>query len=297
VSRSRSLEIVLGAEVDQVREELGLLVSRILPLLLPDGQDAGGAAQQQDGPRSLNSWQRVARELAAALPRPDGRPGKPIDEAFLEGFLHQLALACFCVREGEIVWKNEVFMMVDLDDQSARHVLELMHGEPVAESGARGRLLRDFDAFKNWFLGPAPEPVFVVNAMCSVLPTCVDLDLEFVREAFDLERRIARIRSDHSASEEERTRRLHDWSCLVVMHGFNNALLHVIAALANNHFDQIERFLDHPARNSGFYTGLMPHYLVAVLHQKVRILNELRREDRERVGVNALIRGPIGCPT
>jgi hypothetical protein len=46
----------------------------------------------------------------------------------------------------------------------------------------------------------------------------------------------------------------------------------------NNQFDEIESFLNHPARIGG-YTGLMPHYLVAVLHQKVRVLKELQRED------------------
>ena len=64
------------------------------------------------------------------------------------------------------------------------------------------------------------------------------------------------------------------------MHGFNNALLHVIASLANNQFDQIESFLNHPAQE-GFYTFLMPHYLGAILHQKVLVMNELLREDNE----------------
>ncbi len=62
------------------------------------------------------------------------------------------------------------------------------------------------------------------------------------------------------------------------MHGFNNALLHVIGSLANNQFDEIESFLNHPARIGG-YTRLMPRYLVAVLHQKFRVLKELQRED------------------
>jgi hypothetical protein len=163
-----------------------------------------------------------------------------------------------------------------------------MYDDPVAEARASERLLSEFDEFKNWFLGPSPDVIFVINAMCYLLPLCVELDLDFVRRAFDLEERLARIRSDSSAGEEEQKRKLNEWSRLVIMHGFNNALLHVIAALANNHFDQIESFLDQPARDSGFYTWLMPHYLVAVLHQKVRILNELWREENERTGADEL---------
>lgn len=173
-------------------------------------------------------------------------------------------------------------MTLDLEDMAASRVLELMHDEPVADLGASERLLTEFDEFKNWFLGPSPDFIFVINAMCYLLPLCVELDLDFVRRAFNLEGRLARIRSDLSAGEEERKRRLDEWSRLVVMHGFNNALLHVIASLANNHFDQIEHFLDHPARDTGVYTGLMPHYLVAVLHQKVRVVNELLREDDDQ---------------
>jgi hypothetical protein len=125
-----------------------------------------------------------------------------------------------------------------------------------------------------------PELTFVTNEMCSMLPICVESDLGFVRRAFNLEERLARIRSDSSLGEADRKRRLQEWSGFFPMHGFNNALLHVIASLANNHFDQIESFLDHPARIGG-YTGLMPHYLMAVLHQKVRILDELSREESE----------------
>ena len=173
-------------------------------------------------------------------------------------------------------------MPLDLEDDVASRLLEIMYDVTVAEPGATERLLSKWDEFKDWFLGPAPDFIFVINAMCYLLPSCVEFDLDFVRRAFDLESRIARVRSDSSAGEEEQKKRLDEWSRPVLMHGFNNALLHVIASLANNHFEQIESFLDHPARDSGFYTWFMPHYLMAILHQKVRILKELLREESER---------------
>jgi hypothetical protein len=57
-------------------------------------------------------------------------------------------------------------------------------------------------------------------------------------------------------------------------HVLNNALLHVMAALANNHFEVIFDLLDHPSLIGG-YTRLMPHYLFAVLLEKVDVLRSL----------------------
>ena len=270
----------LVAEMERIRAEFLVLENRILPLLLRREQEQGNKATSQEGPHELKTWQRVARDLAAALPTREGRPGIPIDEDFLKGFLHGLAEADFRIRQGRIIWRITNFMPLELDDQSASRVLELMYDAPVDEVGATERLLSEFDEFEDWFLGPLPDVIFVINAMCSLLPCCVEIDVDFVCRAFDLETRIERIRSDISLGEKERKSKLDEWSKLVVMHGFNNALLHVIASLANNHFDQIETFLDHPARE-GFYTFLMPHYLIAILHQKVRVVNELLREDSE----------------
>jgi hypothetical protein len=271
-------EIDLIAETDQVRHEFGLLESRILPLLVPLQQASIDDATSEGVPNTLTTWQRIIRELAAALPTREGLPGIPIDEVFLKEFLHQSADAGFSVRQGRIVWKITTFISLDLKDWHAKRLLEVMHDEPDDEPGASQRLLSQLDEFKEWLLAPAREVCSVTNEMCSMLPICVELDLDFVRRAFDLEARLARIRSDSSLGEEQRRRTLHEWTGYFPMHGFNNALLHVIASLANNHFDQIESFLGHPARAGG-YTGLMPHYLVAVLHQKVRVLNELLRED------------------
>lgn len=273
----------LAAAADRVRAECRDLESRILPLLLRGEQAAGDKEGSEGSPGAPGTWRRVVRGLEAALPTPDGRPGVPVDEAFLAGFLHQRADAGFRIRRGRIAWKIGVFTPLDLDDWHAAGVLSAMLGEPVPEAGASERLLSRFDKFQDWFLGAGPDVCFVANEMCLMLPICVEFAMDFVRRAFDLEGRLERIRSDVSLDDGERTQRLKEWSGPFPMHGFNNALLHVIASLANNHFDQIESFLNHPARIGG-YTGLMPHYLVAVLHQKVRILDELSREESERRG-------------
>src|SRR5262245_19016605 len=66
--------------------------------------------------------------------------------------------------------------------------------------------------------------------------------------------------------------------------GHDMALLHALGGLANNHFLHIRDFLEHPLLRGG-YTHLMPHYLFAVLVEKVLVL---RRLSQERLG----LRGP-----
>jgi len=60
-------------------------------------------------------------------------------------------------------------------------------------------------------------------------------------------------------------------------HVLNNALLHVMGALANIHLGEICHLLDHPDL-TGAYTPLMPHYLFAVLLLKVIDLHDMVRE-------------------
>ena len=89
------------------------------------------------------------------------------------------------------------------------------------------------------------------------LPFIADVDPAFAKKALDLD----------------------TWGkthpCLE--HVVNNALLHVLASLANNHFMLIRDYLDHPCL-FGRYTRLMPHYMFAVLFQKVSILRQLAAE-------------------
>jgi hypothetical protein len=57
----------------------------------------------------------------------------------------------------------------------------------------------------------------------------------------------------------------------------HNAVVHVIGALANlanNHFSEINAYLDHPAF-VGQSTRLVPRYLMAVLCGKVFVLQQL----------------------
>jgi hypothetical protein len=55
-------EIDLVAEMDRVRVELGILESRILPLLLSLQQAPSNKTTSKGPSDTLSTWQRVARE-------------------------------------------------------------------------------------------------------------------------------------------------------------------------------------------------------------------------------------------
>ena len=97
-----------------------------------------------------------------------------------------------------------------------------------------------------------------------------------LRKAGSRPRHVARARDESNAavSEEQRQKWFGQIEHGFFQHAVNNALLHVFAALGNNHFVQIGDYLDHPCLY-GRYIDLMPHYLFALLFQKVSILRQL----------------------
>ncbi len=104
-----------------------------------------------------------------------------------------------------------------------------------------------------------------------VLAPVSDLDPAFAKLALDLDTWRSIVRTDQSLDEATKSQRLGAIDSGHLPHAINNALLHVLAALANNHFGVIADFLDHPCL-SGVYTGLIPHYIFAVLLEKVKSL-------------------------
>jgi hypothetical protein len=99
----------------------------------------------------------------------------------------------------------------------------------------------------------------------------------FCEAGLDPETWRAIVRADKSITEKKKTERLELIETGLLNHVLNNALLHVLVSLANNHFMEVRQFLGH--RNIlGGYTGLMPHYLFAVLFHKVVILRQLVKD-------------------
>ena len=112
-------------------------------------------------------------------------------------------------------------------------------------------------AIEAWLLSLGTMDGRLWNPLCMTLPFIADVDPAFAKKALDL----------------NTWGKIHPY----FEHVVNNALLHVLASLANNHFMLIRDYLDHPCL-MGRYTRLMPHYLFAVLFQKVSILRQLATE-------------------
>ncbi len=184
------------------------------------------------------------------------------------------------VREGRIVWRIELF--IDWE-----HGLEYMLAKSGAESPGEAQepgpecsfaeLQRRLPEVKRWFLALPVDGSVLFNALSYVLTPVADLDPTFVKLALDPDTWRSIVRTEQTLDEPARVaaapgNRPADTSRT----RSTTALLHVLAALANNHFGVIADFLDHPCL-SGAYTGLIPHYLFAVLLEKVKTLRSLAR--------------------
>ncbi|QDV35588.1 hypothetical protein [Tautonia plasticadhaerens] len=274
--------IDLEAEVERVRGELLLFRDSILPVFYrpgginPERADADADASRNPLARMIHrqrDWQRAATRLIEALPDSAGRGIAPgLDLATFEPFMYQPAKASFSVRGGRIVWRVMLFLDWDM---AAGDTLYRMGVEDDGE--AVEVLLSDLPRLRRWLLGLPVDDALLWNALCLVAPIVADADPGLAMYLLDPETYRRRVLSDRRITAEERTGRLEeiDGHFLRIL---NNALLHALGGLANNHFDEMPGLLGHPALLMSGYTELMPHYLFAVLFEKVSILLGLVRE-------------------
>lgn len=127
---------------------------------------------------------------------------------------------------------------------------------------------------KTWLFSLDVKDVMLLNALCMVLPLVADADPPFVKLALDVETWHSIVSADQRLSDTQRRKSFEELDCGYFPHAVNNALLHVFGALGNNHFLLIRDYLEHPCLY-GSYTGLMPHYLFALLFQKVSVLRQI----------------------
>ncbi len=272
------------AEVARVQQELAFFRRECLPAFL------GGSVQDflSDGMSEflkghivavagrLSEWQDAAGRLAEYLPLgplPGDAPS-PERQDFAR-FLFQEAAPAFVVREGRIVWRIELFISVE-------YALRCPVFADLAEDGAdpwdrfRGRA----EEVKRWLLSLATRDHGPGDELCVLLPFLADIDPSFVRLAMDRETWLAVARTAPDLDEDRREKRLRFLGGSWFGHILNNALLHVLGGLANNRFLAIGDYLEHPQLR-GSYTHLMPHYLFAVLFEKVRALRRMSREGHD----------------
>ena len=284
--------INLTSEVARVHLELTAIRDQLLPALLGPceayledrAQDPSrwpSVEQIEKSVRTLRHWQLAVSRLLDALPlaRLSAADPEPDWSEYKEFLWHPASASSHLVREGRIVWRIELFITWD---DGLEYMLAKSGAESTREAQEPGtevsfeELQRRLPEVKRWFLALPADGSVLFNALSFVLAPVSDLDPAFAKLALDLDTWRSIVRTDQTLDEATRSQRLGAIDCGDLPRAINNALLHVLAALANNHFGVIADFLDHPCL-SGAYTGLIPHYLFAVLLEKVKTLRSLAR--------------------
>ena len=259
--------IDIRAEVAKVQGELLSFRLRILPALFETpldavfGEDYALWVRVKSKGR-LSEWQEATRRLADLLPLGPLACSK-IDRERFRDFLVQGATPLFSVREGRIVWNIGLFV-----DRS------------LCSTYFPSLDLSNVSEVRRWLMSLPVDSPELANALCMVLPLIADADPAFAKMALDPKEWRGIVLADRDITEEDRAKRLKLVEGPWFSHVLNNALLHVLGAVANNNNTTIEEFLDHPFLVGG-YSHLMPSYVFAVLVEKVAILRQLSEERRE----------------
>ena len=169
-----------------------------------------------------------------------------------------------------------------MKQSAAEYLVKLFGGSEAPPIDPVKQLVAYFPEVRDWLLGLPVDETGLWNAICLVLPLLVDADLEFVLRALDTESWRGIVLGSPGLTPAERMRRLG------VIDGhfhrvLNNALLHVLGAMANNRFGDIPALMRHPNLIGG-YTHLMPQYLLSVLLAKVLTLRELATSESQVTG-------------
>jgi hypothetical protein len=222
------------------------------------------------------NWERATCRLAELLPLgPLAANASTISREHFREFLFQPPTPSFCVRERRIIWDIGLFVERSFCAPYCPTFPDLPSALENKNLPAR---LSDV---RRWLMSLSVDSTDLANVLCMVLPFVADADPAFAKLALDPETWLNLILADREMAEERRVKLIKCVGGQWFGHILNNALLHVLGALASNHFSLIGDYLDHPYICGG-YTHLMPHYLFAVLFEKVGILRQLAKNYTSR---------------
>ena len=218
--------------------------------------------------RPLHCWQEAVDRLAHVLVESGTMPKR----AEFDDFLFEKPVPDFSVGGGRIFWRISLGIYCNREPDAwaflTRMGLEAeVEGDPIAYLNARSSVARD------WLFGLGVDHPNLGDTLCFLLPLLAEGNAEVVKEMLDPETWRATDLAETGITTEVRAfrnRLINDQ----LPRYFNNALLHVFGALANNHFEVILDLLRHP-HFLGSYTELYPHYVFGVLFGKVEILRGL----------------------
>ncbi|WP_145275474.1 hypothetical protein [Tautonia plasticadhaerens] len=271
-------EIDLGAEVERVRGELFLFRDVILPVFYQPGginpvqAASGGAGLLAEITHEMIDWQRASTRLVEALPAgPESGEVPAPDRDSFKPFMFQEASASYSARGGRIAWRIAPYL--DWDVAAAQAFWYLGDESPDDPLAA---ILGDLHGFSRRVLELPVDGSPLMDILCLTAPMVADADPAMIRRMLDPETYRRHIRTARGITPEARERRLGRLDGYF-RHALNNALLHALGGLACNRFEELPDLLGHPDLLGG-YTELMPHYLFAVLFEKVSILHRIARE-------------------
>jgi len=267
-------EIDLNAEIARLQEELMFFRTECLPAflkLVPEG-DRFPDQVRKPSANQISQWQSATGRLTEMLPigLSENEPTLLRSEEYAQ-FMREQGEPSYTYRNERIIWNISLFPVLGMARHWCPDVLQVW---PESVEEVRAALVANIDRVKRWLLSQPVADSGLHNSLCMVLPSLADVDPLFAALALDPETWKSVARTDPELTNQEKAERLKLIEVGVFPHVLNNALLHVLGALANNHFMTIRDFLDHPHLN-GHYTGLMPHYLFAVLFSKVKTLRTL----------------------
>jgi hypothetical protein len=246
----------LGHEIAKVQAEIVAFRHEYLPVFLeisrtPELIPPIAFERQQNSFHLLSSWQDAITKVGDALPLPGDTT--TLDPADYKDFMFCEGTPAHSLSGNNIRWKIGVYCDMGITLLKGYRPPCLGDGDNVSENDFWAAI----PAIEAWLLSLDAMDGRLWNPLCMTLPFIADVDPAFAKKALDL----------------DTWKNVTPW----FEHVVNNALLHVLASLANNHFMLIRDYLDHPCI-LGRYTRLMPHYLFAVLFQKVSVLRQLATE-------------------
>ena len=283
---SRGARIVLGAEVARLRRELEIFGRCYLPRLLAGRVLAyhEGAARLivvPEDPGRLRAWQAAVDRLVLALPGtgPDGPGGDP-DPAEFGDLLTDPGAGDWAPGPARIDWRLSPLPepWPEHREDVARVILgqanlTVVGADPHVEQLRFHRL-----AVRRWFLALPINRRLDPGLPAALLPVLAEADPAFARRAIDPLALEAAVRADRSLTPSDVSRYVGYFRGYFYRSAVSSALARVLAALANNRFDEIGRFLDLPEVH-GNWKGAMPRFVFAVLLGKVTVLRGLARSD------------------
>jgi len=267
-------EYDFSADIAKVQVELIFFRDQCLPAFLDgDVDESQGEAHAQwvqkkihNVAGQLSDWLTATNRLSDFLPLGPLTADSPkLSRNDFTDFLFQEASPHMSVQDGKINWQIRLFMSPEISTLYCTSCPE----SPMNPEKFQARLPQ----VQSWLLSLPVDSLELCNALCYILPFVADADPAFAKLTLDPDTWRTLTLNNPDITEDERKTRLQMIEGYFA-HVLNNALLHVFGSLANNHFLLIADYLDHP-RLRGGYCHLKPHYLFAVLFEKVAILRAL----------------------